>query len=129
MVGIRRAANGRFEGEPIMANIWVSPHPSLRAENRVALYERHPAHPDGEIAIDGADAGPHEVAETPGVLDALAQPGPGLMPRLVRVDPPSRTEREALETPSGEMTAAERRAAERARTDAGKQAASGGEKP
>lgn len=80
-----------------MARIWVSPHPSLRDENRVALYERHPDHPDGEIAIDGADVGPHEVGETPGVLDALAQPGPGMNPRLVRVDAPSKAEQAKAE--------------------------------
>lgn len=76
--------------------IWVTPHPSLRDQNRVALYEVHPAHPDGEVAIDGADAGPHEVGETPSVLDALASPGPGQTPRLVRVDAPSRGARAAL---------------------------------
>jgi hypothetical protein len=78
--------NGGVAGGVLMAEtIWVAPHPSLRAENRVALYERHPAHPGGAIAIDGAD-GPTEVAETPGVLFALAPPGPGLAPQLVRLD-------------------------------------------
>lgn len=77
--------------------IWVTPHPSLKEQNRVALYETHPDHPKGEIAIDGADTGPHEVARTPSVLDALASPGPGQSPRLVQVDTPSRSERAALE--------------------------------
>ena len=104
--------------------IWVAPHPSLREQNRVALYEVHPDHPDGEVAIDGADAGPHEVAETPGVLDALASPGPGQPPRLVRVDAPSRSEREALEAArGGEPNARQRRSAERAQADAEQQAA------
>lgn len=104
-----------------MAYIWVSPHPSLRDQNRVALYEVHPAHPDGEIAIDGADAGPHEVGETPGVLDALAQPGPGQNPRLVRVEAPSRTERAALT--ADEPNARQQKAADAAAEDAAKQAA------
>lgn len=68
--------------------IWVTPHESLREQNRVALYEVHPDHPEGEIAIDGADAGPHEVARTPSVLDALAPAGMGQPPRLVQVDAP-----------------------------------------
>ena len=71
--------------------IWVSPHPSLAADNKVALYEQHPDHPteDGWIMIDGADEGPHEVAETPGVLFALSQPYAGATPQLVRADGPS----------------------------------------
>lgn len=111
-----------------MGKIWVSPHPSLRDENRVALYERHPDHrkdPDdpsdfGDIAIDGADAGPHEVAETPGVLDALASPGPGQNPRLVRVDAPSRAERTALT--ADDPNARQQKAADAAAADAAKQA-------
>lgn len=73
--------------------IWVSPHPSLAADNRVALYEQHPDHPteDGWVMIDGADTGPHEVAETPGVLFALSQPYAGATPMLVRADAPAAT--------------------------------------
>ena len=100
--------------------IWVTPHPSLREQNRVALYEVHPAHPGGEIAIDGADAGPHEVGETPSVLDALASPGPGQTPRLVRVDAPSSAARAALA--EDEPSARQRKAADDAAAKAAAQA-------
>ena len=100
--------------------IWVTPHPSLREQNRVALYEVHPAHPGGEIAIDGADAGPHEVGESPSVLDALASPGGGQPPRLVRVEAPSPAARAALT--AEDPNARQQKAAEQAAADAAAQA-------
>ena len=48
--------------------------------NRVALWERHPDHPDGEVLIAGLDE--HKVAETPAVKAALR------LGNLVEVKPP-----------------------------------------
>lgn len=60
------------------------------AENQVALWERHPAHPGGEVFIAGA--GEFEVATTPAV-EARLRNG-----RLVQVEaaaaPPSTEMRE-----------------------------------
>ena len=44
---------------------------SALAEGQVALWERHPAHPDGEAFI--ADGDQHRVAATPMVLAAVAR--------------------------------------------------------
>src|SRR5512142_1698451 len=57
--------------------IWVA---SGRTDGRVVLWERHPAHPNGEAFV--ADQAPHQVAETAEVLTRL---GTG---QLVRVEAP-----------------------------------------
>lgn len=45
---------------------------ATREDGRVALWEKHPDHPDGEVFVAGGN-GRHEVARTPAVLRALAE--------------------------------------------------------
>lgn len=45
---------------------------AARDDGRVALWEKDPAHPDGEVFI-ASGTGRHEVARTPAVLRALAE--------------------------------------------------------
>lgn len=45
---------------------------AARDDGRVALWEKDPAHPDGEVFVAGGN-GRHEVARTPAVLRALAE--------------------------------------------------------
>lgn len=52
-----------------MAIITVQP---TRNDKRLVLWERHDDHPDGEIWIVGVEDRTYKVAETPGVLKALA---------------------------------------------------------
>lgn len=57
-------------------------------DGRVALWERHPDHPDGEVLIT-AGSGPVVVARTPGVLRALADGRLELAPVSAPADPPA----------------------------------------
>lgn len=52
-----------------MAIITVQP---TRNDKRVVLWERHHDHPEGEIWIVAVEDRQYKVAETPGVLKALA---------------------------------------------------------
>lgn len=52
---------------------------SAKDGNQVALWDRHPDHPGGEIFVSGPAV--VEAAETPGVLRALADK------RIVQVQP------------------------------------------
>ena len=55
--------------------ILVEAHPDIKG--RVALWDVHPAHPDGEVFIAGPQPGEEvqqvEVARTPAVLQAISQ--------------------------------------------------------
>ena len=54
-----------------------------RKDGRVALWERHPEHPAGEIYLASAEVGPVQVAPTVGVLAALRDGS------LIEVRPPA----------------------------------------
>jgi hypothetical protein len=58
-------------------------------DNRVALWERHNAHPGGEVFVAGKDAQPVEVALTAQVERLLG------IRHLVEVSAPSKSERAA----------------------------------
>lgn len=93
--------------------IWVVPHPDN--EDRLALWERHPEHPGGEVFVSGQDSAPVEVAVTPGVLDALAPTGGtgpnNGPPRLLEVSGAALESRRALAAQVVERKALERRQA------------------
>lgn len=57
-----------------MANmIWVEAGPSLD-DGKVAFWERHPDHPDGEVFIKAGDPkSPFEIADTPDVRSAIQE--------------------------------------------------------
>lgn len=75
---------------PETRTLWVKAHPSQG--ERLALWDRDPNHPKqegqpkGEIFVAGQRSAPVEVAETPGVLDALNPPAQGQAPRLIRLE-------------------------------------------
>jgi hypothetical protein len=83
-----------------LQTIKVLPGPEAVKQGKVALWERYPAHPDGEVWV-AADAGelrgmkprsepePVEVAETAAVLAALAEG------RLIRAEEAERSQRHA----------------------------------
>jgi len=63
-------------------------------DGRVALWERHPDHPDGEVLVTAGNevasgTGPVVVARTPGVLRALADGRLVLAPVSAPADPPA----------------------------------------
>lgn len=60
---------------------------SAKPGNHVALWDRHPDHPGGEVFVSGDAV--VEAAETPGVLRALADK------RIVQVQPKATKAKEA----------------------------------
>jgi hypothetical protein len=58
-----------YDGSEI-EKMWVQPAAQHKASGMVVLFERHPAHPDGEAFI-GGDGPAVEVAKTPAVMAKL----------------------------------------------------------
>lgn len=82
---------------------------AAQEDGRVALWEKHPDHPGGEVYIT-AGSGRHKVARTPAVLRALAEGKLIEHPRLIGPAEPAAKAKgkggkaegtEAAETPAG----------------------------
>lgn len=77
---------------------------AARLDGRVALWERHPDHPQGEVLVTSG-SGPVLVARTPGVLRALADG------RLVLAPPPDNAPVVTASAPVPSYAAGKRKAA------------------
>ena len=89
--------------------IWVKARPEMGERN--ALWERHPAHPGGEIFVQGDE--PVEVAETPEVMARLA---PRLQDggTLVRLEGDALKQAQQAQKLRGQQTVAAREGAQAA---------------